>query len=117
MGGQEREQPKLLKEATWPPMMIEADAAPAAPQPMPQDTAQSHPHPRIDRAKRVRPAVFEVLKPPPEQRIEIGHDRREAVTVRAAGPLPHSVFEFPQTLLARDTIPPREVVTEEIKAL
>ena len=61
--------------------------------------------------------MFEVHEPATQRAVDLTNDRRQIVPIVAVSLGPDGVFEFLQALLARETVPPFEVIAQEVKAV
>ena len=106
---------RCLGRAERPILMVRPLPASWAAVTLAEDTAQTHPDPRVEDGKRAV-AVFEILQPAPERAVDVVDDDREAVPVRAPRFLTHRVFELLATLLTHPPMVALEMIAKKIKA-
>jgi len=85
--------------------------------PLPQERPEASTDKAIDVAKRRASRVFEVPKPPPEERLECGNDLRQAPAARPTCVLPDPVPQPLQTLGTHVPPSPSKAVAQKVKAL
>ena len=82
-----------------------------------QNGAQPSPDKTIEPAEQAWSGVFEILKPPPQHRVEISDDLPKAVAPAADRPRSHLVLEGFQTLGADKTHTSLEPVAQKVEPL
>ena len=88
------EQPPLVEVGDWPALMICTSTPSSASAAFPQDAAQAHAGPLVQRSERALVAVLEVLKPAAQHRVQLGDGRFQALPVRSLRVAPHRVLQL-----------------------
>ena len=115
MGCNEGEQPLFSKESISPALMV----GPAAPTPtaltFPEDAAQAHAYPGVQRLEGVATAVFEVLKPAPKGPIDIRDNSEETMAISTLGLVTDRIPEFLLTLSPGPAHPPLKMIAQKVE--
>src|SRR5262249_6210043 len=103
MGRFQAIQPLVGKERVRPALMVRSPAAASLPLPFAKDAPQATPYPFIQRGERRFVAVFEILKPASQRRIQRRDDRLKARPIAPLRLRSDGVFDLLHALGSRES--------------